>query len=216
MEDLENIIKDFNKYLNTLDPESDEYKLLASFKSQYDEKIKEKIKRMDELKEEAMLDGSTGILNHKYFFIQMDKEIKRSEEYNHPLSVAAIDVDDFKEVNDGISHKAGDTVLKYIAEQGEQFFNKGGYFARYGGDEFGVIMPKLNLEMASERMEDFRQLIENSEISYKGHETNPTITIGVYQYIDESPDDLWDKADKQLYRGKKELGKNRVINCKTE
>ena len=93
-------------------------------------------------------DGLTGLLNHRTFYERLDEELRRAQRYESPLSVALIDLDDFKAVNDTRGHQFGDLLLVRCAELMRRELRRTDIICRYGGDEFGVIMPETTGEAA--------------------------------------------------------------------
>ena len=97
-------------------------------------------------------DGLTGLYNHRTFYERLDEELVRARRYDAPLSVVLIDLDDFKTVNDTRGHQFGDSLLVRCAELMRRELRRTDIVCRYGGDEFGVIMPETNGEAARSMM----------------------------------------------------------------
>lgn len=96
----------------------------------------------------ARTDFVTGAVNARYFHEMLQMEIERIRRYPHPFTVAFIDIDDFKRINDTFGHKVGDSVLRFIAEQLRSQLRKTDVVARIGGDEFGLLLPSLRQQEA--------------------------------------------------------------------
>ncbi len=114
----------------------------------------------------ANTDGLTGLYNHRYFHDRLGQEMKRSLRYNRPLALLMIDLDGFKAVNDNLGHTAGDAVLKNFAATLAGAIREIDLVARYGGDEFAVIMPETSAEEALGMAERIRAVVDShSEMS---------------------------------------------------
>lgn len=163
----------------------------------------------------AITDGLTEVYNHRFFQEELSKEIKRTERYNHSLSIIMMDVDYFKDYNDFFGHKKGDEVLKVIGRLLTQFTRKSDFVARYGGDEFVVMLPETPKEKALELAERIRLGIERNDL-LKGDGFkigNLTISLGVASYPNDAKtaSELVDKVDQVLYLAKK-AGKNKACS----
>jgi len=162
----------------------------------------------------ATVDGLTGIANRRRFDTVLQDEWQRAQRGLRPLSLLMIDVDYFKAFNDRYGHAAGDTCLRHIAQTGEAGLQRnGGLFSRYGGEEFGVILPNTDATDALRVAEAFRQAIADQSTP---HEDSPhgriTVSIGIATTRHEaslSPDELQVHADRALYAAKQQ-GRNRV------
>ncbi len=159
----------------------------------------------------ATTDGLTGILNRRTWMEMAEKELSRALRYRYPFSIIMLDIDDFKTVNDTWGHQAGDKVLQTIGSILRKNSRKVDLPGRYGGEEFVVLLPHTEGEVALSVAERMRQAIEiaNMEISQE-----VTATFGVSWFNPETPDSTLDqillRADKALYQGK-HMGKNRVV-----
>lgn len=160
----------------------------------------------------SVTDGLTGLYNRRHFEYNIDREFLRTKRYPADLSLAIIDIDYFKQVNDTYGHQFGDYVLKEISEILYSSFRKTDMIYRYGGEELTVILTETSLENALIPLQRLRETVENYKFTYNGEETSLTISIGVgtnYSLI-ESSKDLVETADKALYRAKQE-GRNKVV-----
>ena len=159
-------------------------------------------------------DRLTGLMNRGYFDERMAGEVSRARRYNHPLSVAMIDVDHFKRFNDTMGHAAGDFALQVLAETIRSSLRKSDVVARYGGEEFVVILPMSSLAQAVEKLERMRLAVANLviEVPKRGVQARLTISIGVACLPDDGveDDDLLDIADRRLFQAK-QAGRNKVI-----
>lgn len=166
----------------------------------------EKSMLYEETRSLSLTDPLTEIANRRHFDIIIDAELRRSERYSRPLSLIITDLDHFKEYNDRYGHLAGDHVLKEFARLMSKEIREIDFMARYGGDEFIMILPETDTLFAKLVAERIRQRIENNPI-------NPMLTISLG--ISSFPRDARDKvslikaADQALYTVK-QMGGNRI------
>ncbi|MEN6371057.1 MAG: diguanylate cyclase [Armatimonadota bacterium] len=114
------------------------------------------------LLQRANTDGLTGLYNHRYFQDRLNQELKRALRYSRPLSLMMIDLDGFKAVNDSLGHLAGDTILRNFSKILTSEVREIDVAARYGGDEFAVILPETSLEEALRLAESVRAAVDHS------------------------------------------------------
>jgi diguanylate cyclase (GGDEF)-like protein len=168
---------------------------------------------ISQLKESAVTDGLTGIANHKSFVERLAVEFNRAQRYGSSLSLMMIDLDTFKEINDSYGHVVGDTVLKTIANTLKRNIRQSDFAARYGGDEFALILPETDIEKAYKVGEKLRNKVETTPIALS-HDTiiHTTLSIGVssYQASMTDPLSLVQRADEALYLAK-EAGRNKTF-----
>ena len=158
----------------------------------------------------SVTDPLTKLYNRRHFETEFEKEFKRAKRYNSPLSVAIVDIDFFKKINDTYGHSCGDYVLKEIAFLMMQNFRQTDTIFRYGGEEFVVILTETPELTASIPMERLRKNIENNSFKYNGNDIKVTISIGISSKTDcNNQVEMFDYADKALYNAKNE-GRNRV------
>ena len=177
--------------------------LLAIFKLKYQYSEKDFM---------SVLDGLTGLYNRRQFEIGLEQEYNRTRRHPSDFSLAIMDIDFFKKVNDTYGHQYGDYVLKTVADLLKQSFRKTDLLYRYGGEEMVVIMPETNIEGAVIPVQRLRRMVEEYDFEYNGVKAKVTISIGLtmnYQDFNSSAD-LLKSADEALYKAK-ESGRNRVI-----
>ena len=168
-------------------------------------------KKEEELYEKSITDILTNLYNRGFLIEFLEKKLLEAKRYNFPLSVAIIDIDFFKKINDTYGHLTGDCVLKELALLLKKSFRGSDIVARYGGEEFVVVMPFTNLENACKKLDSFREEVQNHK--FCAEELKVTISIGVTEFNKEdSLIKLLEKADKDLYEAKNS-GRNRVV-CK--
>ncbi len=159
-------------------------------------------------------DRLTGIRNRAWLDSRLERELGEAALTGRSVTLAMIDVDDFKEFNDRFGHLAGDAALRAIAERLAERLERPGVVARYGGEEFTVILPDVDPADAGRRLDALRASFELDRIGLSGHGgsvASPTLSIGVAGWIiGESAETLIDRADRALIRAKR-AGRNRVI-----
>jgi len=159
----------------------------------------------------AILDGLTGVHNKRYLLEFLEREIARSKRHHRPLSLAMLDLDHFKNVNDTYGHLVGDTTLKRVAHLIQDRVRQDELLARYGGEEFAVVLPETDLAGALAFGEMVRRQIEDFYFTFDEQNISVTVSVGVATLgPNEDADELIGNADRQLYRAKS-AGRNRVF-----
>jgi diguanylate cyclase (GGDEF)-like protein len=159
---------------------------------------------------QAKTDGLTGMLNHRTFYEILETELRRAQRYASKLSIIMADVDDFKRVNDEYGHRAGDMAITQISRKLTTCIRQIDIAARYGGDEFAIILPSTSLEDAVVVAERMVKTISDPPIIWEGHEIHLSLSVGVGQYdSDNCIADVTKATDKALYAAK-QAGKNQV------
>jgi diguanylate cyclase (GGDEF)-like protein len=160
----------------------------------------------------SITDGLTKLNNHRYFQDELARAFDESLRYGRPLSLAMVDLDFFKKVNDTYGHAVGDEVLKCAAKLFKQSVRSTDLVARYGGEEFVVMMPETELADALVFAEKIRALVESTPFDTAAKPIPVTVSIGIASVPHtriSSPKELIVCADKALYRAKKN-GRNQV------
>jgi diguanylate cyclase (GGDEF)-like protein len=161
---------------------------------------------LEEMKKLSITDALTGLFNRRYFDIRLEEEFLRAKRYNLILSLSILDIDDFKPFNDTEGHIAGDTMLKEVAFIMTSAVRSHDILARFGGEEFAIIMPQTPKAEAYHVAERIRENIKrNIKATWKKyHKKQLTICGGVATYPDCGPmkEELIRCADKALYRAK--------------
>ena len=156
--------------------------------------------RAAELHRLATIDGLTGLYNRRYAEQRLAAETARSRRYGHPLLVLALDLNDFKEINDTYGHAAGDLVLRQFAEKLNAAVRISDVAARMGGDEFLAILPECPAEQIQAILKRLRPL----EVEYEGHKLPVSFSSGWVGYeTGESIEQFLDRADRTLYVDKR-------------
>jgi two-component system cell cycle response regulator len=160
----------------------------------------------------TIFDGLTGIANKRYFLEFLDREVARAVRYGVRLSLAFLDIDHFKDVNDAHGHPAGDAVLQRIAEVIGRAIRREQLFARVGGEELALVMPEIDAHQVERFCETLRRTIENERFAFAEGQGRVTISIGYASMTGRrTRDELIDAADQALYAAKR-AGRNRVAS----
>ena len=195
---------EFNKF------NSESQKLITLIGHQLSTSIEnlELYKRMKEL---ATIDGLTNIYNRLYFRERLSRELKIAHENDYPLSLVIFDVDHFKRVNDTYSHMMGDKVLKSIATVIKNSIRRSDVISRYGGEEFVILFPNMDIIRAQEVCDNLRKKIESTKVTGREIVISITASFGVSNYPSNalSEENLVRAADRALYEAK-DSGRNCV------
>lgn len=175
---------------------------------QDNQELHSKLKRELDL---SILDTLTQLPNRLGFNNQLEAELSRATRYHHPLSIAIIDIDFFKRINDEFGHLVGDKVLRVIALEMKRICREHDYIARYGGEEFILLLPQTLLPDAHSAVEKIRYRVAHCRFHFHNKPVPLTISAGVAQWRPGEATDAWiERADRALYAGKQN-GRNRVI-----
>lgn len=179
-------------------------------------RIKAILYRLETYKDWAWLDELTGVYNRRYLHRRLEEEISRAKRTNGVFSIAMIDLDFFKNVNDHFGHSIGDEVLRSLVERMTKSLRGADVVCRYGGDEFVIILPDTPPSEACRAIERLRQIIEHEQLTISGEQVVGPVTIsaGVAGFPKNgcSGEELLAAVDATLYRSK-EAGRNAVLLC---
>ena len=181
--------------------------------SQQIARVIDKVLIYQHTRELSITDDLTQIANRRYFNQRFDREMQRSQRYNRALSILMIDIDYFKSYNDSHGHLKGDEVLREVAKILERSLRKADIVARFGGEEFVVLLPEIDKEHAQNVGEKLRAAVASH--AFPHGESQPlgkvTISIGLASYPEDATiaDTLLETADRMLYLAKS-LGRNQV------
>jgi len=156
--------------------------------------------RAEEFHKQATIDPLTGLCNRRVGEQRLAAEAERSRRYGHPLTVLALDLNDFKQVNDQYGHRAGDQVLKEFAQRLVTTIRASDLAVRMGGDEFLVIL----LECPSEQVQAMLARLKPLEVEYHGEKIPVSFSVGWVSYeSSETPEQFLERADRTLYADKR-------------
>lgn len=156
-------------------------------------------------------DYLTDLLNRRAFETVLNEEVAKAKRHGHALSVAMLDIDHFKNINDTYGHDAGDLVLQEVSRRMREHKRAGDTIGRIGGEEFGICLPHTSAADAVRACERYREMLSNESIVYAGEALHLTVSLGVCEYSGhESQLDLIKKADMALYQAK-DQGRDRVM-----
>jgi diguanylate cyclase (GGDEF)-like protein len=168
----------------------------------------------EETERSAVTDSLTSLYNRRFFLLALDREIRRSRRYGLVFTLAMLDLDRFKHVNDSFGHLFGDLVLRRVARLIRRAIREPDVACRYGGEEFALILPETDRLGAHTVAERVRRRVEKAfaERTTGGREVRMTLSGGVAPYPTdgETLDDLVRRADESLYRAK-DLGGNKIV-----
>jgi diguanylate cyclase len=187
---------------------------LLSHKKQADEaeaRIQELESELEQVSELVREDQLTGALNRRGLDETLDRELKRSDRSKAAVSIAMLDIDNFKQLNDSIGHQAGDRALIHLTRVIKETLRPADSVGRYGGEEFLIVLPDSDLQAAMEAMERLQRDLTKKFFLHNNERILVTFSAGVALRGDnEEAEDLIGRADKAMYSAKK-TGKNRVV-----
>ncbi len=168
----------------------------------------------DEILELSLFDYLTGLRNRRYLSEVMDNEFEKARRYGEYLSAIMIDLDHFKKVNDTYGHPVGDSVLKAVAGYLRKNIRTVDCMARFGGEEFLILLPYSDASMAFAQAERIRKYLVDRPVAVGGRELRITASFGIASYPTDqrirSAEDLIEASDRALYEAKQN-GRNRSV-----
>ena len=165
---------------------------------------------IEEQRQKALTDPLTGLPNRAGWAERLDLELARWQRYGGELLLAVLDIDHFKRINDGYGHLAGDKVLKIIASELSGRLRKTDFLARFGGEEFVLLIPGTPLDGGLQLLETLRAAVEACPFHFRGERVTVTLSAGLTAFDgSESSEMAFERADQALYRAKGG-GRNRV------
>lgn len=192
-------------------PLSEELKQLVARVQSIESESQKTKAALEEQRHKATHDALTGLPNREAYNERAFHEVERFKRYGHPLSMAVCDIDFFKKINDTYGHQAGDKVLKLIAKLISTRLRNVDFAARFGGEEFVILMPETEPEQAKSVLEKIRKVIGKTPFRFKDSPVQITISFGIAGFgAKDSVESAFERADKALYTAKKE-GRNRCV-----
>jgi diguanylate cyclase len=165
---------------------------------------------LEEQRQKALIDPLTGLPNRAAWSERLDHEISLWQQQGNTLSLAMLDLDHFKRINDNYGHLAGDKVLKIIAGVLRKRLRGTDFIARFGGEEFVLLMPATGVGTGVKLLENLRTAIEACPFHFKGEPVTITLSIGLTEFkAGEHSDLVLKRADQALYKAK-HAGRNQV------
>jgi diguanylate cyclase (GGDEF)-like protein len=174
--------------------------------------LEAEIERLQVYKDYAYTDALTEIPNRRFYYERLLQEVARARRGPHSLTLALVDMDFFKEINERVGHRGGDQVLKFFSQFLRVNLRQEDVVCRIGGDEFAIIMPDTTPDRAVIFFDRVKQKLDQVELSIDGR---PALTMsfscGLARFKPEYlPEDLIEEADHSLYSAKAR-GRNRVV-----
>jgi diguanylate cyclase (GGDEF)-like protein len=160
----------------------------------------------------ALRDGLTKLFNKRYLMDRLDSELKFAQRHETSVSLLLLDIDHFKKFNDTHGHLAGDAVLSNLGQVLTRAVRNEDVVARFGGEEFAIILRAIGIDPAAQMAERLRRTVEGTQVTFNALVLKATISIGVAGFPStpaKTPDELVEAADKVLYKAKRD-GRNCV------
>jgi len=154
-------------------------------------------------RQRAMTDLLTQLPNREAWQERLSFEFNRWQRYRHPLMVGVIDIDLFKRINDAYGHKAGDRVLQLVAKELKERLRNTDFIARFGGEEFVVLLPETSAKDACTVMDKLRSHISSLPFHFRGEPVTVTFSAGLAEFMPgDSEESVFERADRALYQAK--------------
>ena len=165
------------------------------------------------LREQAIRDPLTDLFNRRYLEETLDRELARAMREDYSVCIMMIDIDHFKKVNDTYGHEAGDHVLKALAHTLSVESRRGDFACRYGGEEFVIVMPNIDIDTAYARAEKLRESLNALHVPYGNYTLTTTISMGIASFPTngQTRDGILRAADQAMYAAK-EAGRNHILS----
>ncbi|WP_248804191.1 diguanylate cyclase [Pseudomonas sp. MWU13-2100] len=165
---------------------------------------------LEEQRQKALVDPLTGLPNRAAWSERLEQEMAQWQQHGNTLLIAMLDLDHFKRINDNYGHLAGDKVLKIIAGELRKRLRAGDFIARFGGEEFVLLVPNTPIMAGLKLVEGLRAAIEACPFHFKGERVTITVSVGLSAFrAGERSDHALKRADEALYRAKN-AGRNRI------
>lgn len=167
-------------------------------------------KTLKQQSKQLHIDFLTKVPNRAAWSDRLDIEVTRFQRYQHPLNLAVIDIDKFKSINDTYGHLAGDKVLSVIAQTLQKSIRNADYIARFGGEEFALLLPDISQKQANLVLEKLCERIRSIPFKFKHESVSISISIGYTSFVKgDDAESAFNRADEALYQAKHN-GRNQV------
>lgn len=192
-----------------------DYRELGELRRELEQRIAERTRELEaanaQLAEVSRTDSLTGVLNRRGFLERAEVEFERSRRGRRPIAVLLADVDHFKQLNDRLGHGAGDAALERLAGLLRASLRSQDLVARWGGEEFILLLPETDLHGAEKVAESVRERVASDRFPFEGEEIAITLSLGVAEHrLERTLDATVARADGALYSAKA-AGRNRVV-----
>jgi diguanylate cyclase (GGDEF)-like protein len=168
------------------------------------------IKLFERMQRQATIDGLTSLMNHRTFYESLERELWRCRRFGGAIALIMADIDNLKQINDVFGHRAGDKVIREVSRRIKECIRQIDLAARYGGDEFAVILPNTTLDEAIMVSKRIVEAVSHTPVTWQHEQIPLSISVGVGQYgADANPEDITSRSDRALYTAK-QSGKNTV------
>lgn len=191
-------------------------KLIENAVKRTNRKLKQKLVEIEALqailREQAIFDHLTGLMNRRFLEETLERELPRAKRKDYPVSISIIDIDQLKHINDKYGHAAGDVMLQAVSELLKKKTRQGDIICRYAGDEFVIVLPEVPILTAIKRIEQLRIACEALRVTYGNATLSLTLSIGIATFPKngETAKEVLHNADKALYQAKSG-GRNRTV-----
>ena len=200
LETIRNKIAEAEKKPNSL---SEQLKQVLDQVEQFEQEAKATSECLTQQQQKAQTDPMTGLANREAYNERCKAEKVRWQRYQHDLTMAVLDIDHFKGINDNYGHLAGDKVLKLIARSLQKRLRKSDFIARYGGEEFVILLPETNVKQAQNVVEKIRRAIAATPFHFRKQPVQITLSAGLSEFVEgDNEASAFARADKALYRAK--------------
>jgi diguanylate cyclase (GGDEF)-like protein len=205
-DEIGTLMQSFSRMVGTIEAQARE---INGFVARLDAAYKELERNNSRMKEFSFKDEVTGLYNRRFFTIRLEEEVSRHRRFSHPVSVVLLDLDGFKAINDQLGHTAGDETLREIAQILLKHSRGINVIARYGGDEFVVLLVETSKAGARLYADRMRQVVATYPFSHGSRITASFGVASIPEDVGAATAEIMRSADEALYAAKR-AGKNRV------
>jgi diguanylate cyclase len=210
---LENLVGDVRQMGEDAKRNLESFQEIQKKVEEAEKKINDLTVKLDYISEVAHQDFLTGALNRRGMDAALVREFERADRHGTPLSLAMMDIDHFKKINDNMGHSAGDVALAHLAKVVKGIMRSTDVLARYGGEEFTIILPGTKESDAIEVIQGVQRELTKNFFLNNNERVLITFSAGVAErFADESIDEVMSRADVALYQAK-QSGRNRVVGA---